>query len=314
MTRWLSGFLTMALLLVGVSTAHATIPKMHGWSLRFSDDFLGPAGRLPSRARWRFDIGHNYPAGPPKWGTGEIETYTDKPANVALDGAGHLRITPLRDHAGNWTSARIESTSDTLRPPKGGVLRIEARIQMPNVTGKAAEGYWPAFWALGRTYRRDGKWPQAGEFDIMENVNGLNSVWGILHCGVYPGGPCGEPSGLGRRSPCAPQTCQAAFHVYAFEWDNSVAPMELRWYVDGKLFDHVSQSQLPAATWKEITGQGGYFLLLNVAMGGGFSYTMAGGKPTPNAGTESGHSMWVDYVAVWTHNGKLVPATTASGH
>lgn len=281
-------------------STRAQMPRLPGWTLRFGDDFSGAAHAPPSHANWRFDLGHKYPSGPPNWGTGEMQSYTARPANIGQDGQGNLRITALRDAAGQWTSARIETRRDNFKPPKGGVLRIEARIQMPDVTGKAALGYWPAFWALGRDYRRDRPWPQVGEFDIMENVNGINSVWGILHCGVYPGGACGEPNGLGRRAACVVTTCQAAFHVYAFEWDASVAPGQLRWFVDGQMFDHVSESQLPAATWKEITGHGGFFLLLNVAMGGGFSFAMAGGTPTPTSETESGHSMLVDYVAVWT--------------
>lgn len=296
----LIGWLALALSFIGTPDARAAMPKPAGWTLRFGDDFVGAANAPPSHANWRFDLGHNYAMGPANWGTGEMQSYTAAPANIGLDGQGNLRITPLRGVDGQWTSARIETRRDNFRPPKGGVLRIEARIQMPNVGDKAALGYWPAFWALGQSYRHHRLWPQVGEFDIMENVNGINSVWGILHCGVYPGGPCGEPDGLGRRAECLITSCQAAFHVYAFEWDDSVAPMQLRWYVDGLLFDHVSQSQLPAVTWHEITGQGGYFLLLDVAMGGGFSFAMAGGKPTPVPETEPGHSMLVDYVAVWT--------------
>lgn len=61
----------------------------------------------------------------------------------------------------------------------GGVLAIESRIQMPNVTGDKALGYWPAFWALGSPYRGNWwNWPGIGELDIMENVNGMNRVWG----------------------------------------------------------------------------------------------------------------------------------------
>lgn len=33
-------------------------------------------------------------------------------------------------------------------------------------------------------------WPQVGELDIMENVNAVNKLYGTLHCGVNPGGPC----------------------------------------------------------------------------------------------------------------------------
>ncbi|MEP6899944.1 MAG: glycoside hydrolase family 16 protein [Rhodanobacter sp.] len=302
-TSWLAGLVIVVLSVTVIPAAQAVMPRYPGWALQFGDDFDGPSGQLPSAEKWRFDTGQNYPGGPPNWGTNEIQTYTRDPANISLDGTGNLQITPRRDPQGHWTSARIETGTDTFRAPAGGVMRIEARIRMPDVSGKVALGYWPAFWALGQSYRRIGNWPQAGEFDIMENVNGINSVWGILHCGVNPGGPCHETNGLGRRTACAPKACQAAFHTYTFEWDRSQTPGQLRWYVDRKLYAHVSQNQLPASTWKEVTGQGGYFLLLNVAMGGGFSYAMAGGTSTPVAATAPGHTMLVDYVAVWTRIG-----------
>ena len=117
-------------------------------------------------------------AGPPNWGTGEIQTYTNSASNVSLDGSGNLRITPIRNGSGQWTSARVETTRSNFKAPSGGVLRIEGRVQMPNVTGAQAAGYWPAFWALGAPFRGNyWNWPGIGEFDIMENVNGINSVW-----------------------------------------------------------------------------------------------------------------------------------------
>ena len=165
---------------------------------------------LPSAANWIIDTGHGYPGGPGNWGTGEIQNYTNSPNNLSLDGTGNLRITPRRDGAGNWTSARIETQRSNFKPPAGGVLAIEGRIQMPNVTGDAALGYWPAFWALGAPYRGNyWNWPGIGEFDIMENVNGINSVWGVLHCGVNPGGPCNETSGIANSRACPGATCQA---------------------------------------------------------------------------------------------------------
>ena len=113
-------------------------------------------------------------------------------------------------------------------------MHVESRVQMPNVTGTAALGYWPAFWMLGGPYRADRwSWPSIGEFDIMENVQGLNWSYGVLHCGTW-GGPCNEPEGLNNGgTPCQVTTCQAGFHVYAMEWDRSGASDELRWYVDG---------------------------------------------------------------------------------
>ena len=282
---------------------HAGIPAAPGWQQVFGDDFDGRAGQPPDRATWRFGLGHGYPGGPPDWGTHEVQRYTAEPANIGLDGRGHLRIAPRRDAAGQWTSARIETPRDDFRPPDGGVLRMEARLRMPDVEGEAALGYWPAFWALGESFRRLGEWPQSGEFDIMENVNGVNLVWGTLHCGVAPAGPCDEPDGMGQHMPCEGTPCQGGFHTYTFEWDRSTVLEALRWYLDGKLYGVITRDRLPPATWRQITGQRGYFLLLDVAMGGDFAYAISGGRDTPVAATEPGHAMVVDYVAVWTRSG-----------
>ncbi|NVI91415.1 carbohydrate-binding protein [Actinomadura sp. BRA 177] len=281
-------------------TADASVPPPpDGWSLVWSDDFNGSAGSLPSSANWIIDTGHSYPGGPGNWGTGEIQRYTADPANVSLDGGGNLRITPIKSGSGEWTSARIETQRTNFKPADGRVLRIEGRIQMPNVTGSPALGYWPAFWALGAPYRGNYQnWPAIGEFDIMENVNGLNSVWGVLHCGVNPGGDCQETNGIGANRACPGSSCQSAMHTYRFEWDRSVSPNQLRWYVDGQQFHSISQNQLSATTWSNMTGHAGYFLLLNVAMGGAFPNGVSG-QSTPTASTVSGRPMVVDYVAVW---------------
>ncbi|XVV05113.1 carbohydrate-binding protein [Actinosynnema sp. CA-248983] len=294
-------------------SADASVPPTPpGWTLQWSDDFTGAANTLPSGANWIFDLGHSYPGGPANWGTGEIQNYTNSTSNIRLDGNGNLRITALRDGAGNWTSARIETQRANFRPPAGGKLAIEGRIQMPNVTGSAALGYWPAFWALGSPYRGNyWNWPAIGEFDIMENVNGINSVWGVLHCGVNPGGPCNETNGLGASRACPGSTCQSAFHTYRFEWDESVSPKQFRWYVDGQQYHSVNQSQFDATTWNNMTGHAGYFILLNLAMGGAFPNGVAG-HGTPTAATVPGHSMVVDYVAVWTAGGGTTPPTTTT--
>ncbi|TDD22545.1 carbohydrate-binding protein [Kribbella turkmenica] len=290
--------------------AQASVPPPgDGWTAVWSDDFDGPGGTLPSSANWIIDTGHGYPGGPGNWGTGEIQNYTSSTNNLALDGTGNLRITPRRDAAGNWTSARIETQRADFKPPSGGVLAIESRLQMPNVTGTAALGYWPAFWALGAPYRGNyWNWPGIGEFDIMENVNGINSVWGVLHCGVNPGGPCNETSGLGASRVCPGASCQSAFHTYRFEWDTSISPNQLRWYVDGQQYHSVSQGQLPADTWTNMTSHAGYFILLNVAIGGAFPDALNG--PTPRPETVPGHPMIVDYVAVTAKGGGTTPPTT----
>jgi beta-glucanase (GH16 family) len=302
----------MALATAAISAVAAVPPTPGGWTLVWSDDFNGSAGSLPSASNWIIDTGHGYPGGPPNWGTGEIQNYTNSPSNVSHDGAGNLRITPLRDGAGNWTSSRIETQRADFKPADGRILRIEGRIQMPNVTGDAALGYWPAFWALGSPYRGNWwNWPGIGEFDVMENVNGINSVWAVLHCGVAPGGPCNENNGIGTSRACPGSTCQSAFHTYRFEWDRSISPNQLRWYVDGQQYHSVSQGQLPADTWANMTSHAGYFILLNVAMGGAFPDGVAG-RVTPVAATVPGRPMLVDYVAVWQSGTGAPPPTTTT--
>lgn len=302
-TPLIAAFLAMSVAVAGfvgltsAGTARGDVPPAPGWNLQWSDDFNGANGAPPSAADWQVDTGHGYPGGPGNWGTGEIQNYTANAQNLSLDGNGNLKITPLRDGAGNWTSARVETKRADFKAPAGGTLRIEGRIQMPNVTGAAAAGYWPAFWALGAPYRGNyWNWPAIGEFDIMENVNGINSVWAVLHCGVNPGGPCNETTGLGANRACPGSSCQSAFHTYRFEWDRSSSPNALRWYVDDQLYHTVTQAQLDATTWNNMTQHAGYFILLNVAIGGAFPDALGG--PTPTPATVPGRPMLVDYVGV----------------
>ncbi|WP_456786322.1 glycoside hydrolase family 16 protein [Cellulomonas sp. P5_C5] len=295
------------------ANANAAVPTTpSGWSLQWSDDFTGSAGQLPSSNNWLFTTGTQYSGGPANFGTGEIQTYTTSSQNIGLDGSGNLKITPVKASNGSWTSARIETKRTNFKPPSGGVLRIEGRIAMPDVTGASAAGYWPAFWALGSPYRGNyWNWPGIGELDIMENVNGLNQVWGTLHCGVNPGGPCNETNGLGATRSCPTTSCQGNFHTYAIEWDTSVSPQILRWYVDGQNFLNITQNQVGAQYWSDMTSHEGYFILLNVAMGGAFPNGVAGSS-TPTSSTVSGKPMLVDYVAVYTKGGGGNPTTTAT--
>ncbi|MFH0515872.1 glycoside hydrolase family 16 protein [Streptomyces sp. M41] len=286
---------------VAVPSASASAPTPpSGWTQVFLDDFDGAAGSGVNTSNWQYATGKGYPGGPANWGTGEIETMTNSTDNVALDGNGNLRITPRRDASGNWTSGRIETNRTDFQPPAGGKLRVEARIQVPNVTGAAAKGYWPAFWMLGGPYRGNyWNWPGVGELDIMENTQGMNTVFATMHCGTAPGGPCNENSGIGGNTTCSGTTCQAGFHTYRMEWDRSMSVEEIRFYLDGTHFHTVRANQVDATTWANATNHG-YFIILNVAMGGGFPDAFGGG---PDSGTQPGHAMVVDYVQAMTAGG-----------
>lgn len=304
-------FLLTAALLAAVLVAVAVVmwPKGNSgggpgkatppWHEIWRDDFNGPAGKSPDKATWIMEKGYRYPNGPDHWGTREIQHYNDLPEDVSTDGQGHLQITPHVDVHNTWESARIETRRNDFLAPAGGMLRAEARIQLPAVTGKDALGYWPAFWMLGAGIRENTTlWPSHGEFDILENVNGDQQVHGTLHCGVEKGGPCNEHNGLGGATSCPGAPCQGAFHTYAFEWDRSSSPEELRWYVDGMLYHTVRATAMDAKTWADAT-HGGMTVIFNVAIGGDFPDS-ASHQKTPTAATKSGRPMLVDYVSVST--------------
>ena len=291
----------------------ATTESAQPWRLVWSDEFTGPANSGVSTSEWIYDVGTQYPGGPPLWGTGEIETMTSSTDNVHLDGDGHLIIKPL--HTGTsptegWTSGRIE-TQQFFDAPPNGMLAIEASLQQPNVSGPAAAGYWSAFWMLGAAFRGNyWNWPGIGEVDIMEGVNGLSSTFATLHCGTAPGGPCNEFTGLssGQR-PCP--GCQTAFHLYRVELDRATSPLQIRWYLDGVNFFSVNSTLVDAETWSQATNHA-FFIILNVAIGGAFPAAFGGG---PTGSTVSGIPLIVDYVRVYKRSAEftddeLMPGAT----
>jgi beta-glucanase (GH16 family) len=285
---------------VAPSSGASIPPPPSGWNTVFSDDFTGAAGTGLNTADWLYDIGTGYPGGAANWGTGEVETMTDSTQNVYQDGNGNLVIKPLRDGSGHWTSGRVETQRTDFAAPAGGKLRMEASIQQPNVSGAAAAGYWPAFWALGAAARPVGatNWPGIGEIDVMEDINGRSSEFATLHCGTNPGGPCNETTGIGSgERACG--GCQTGFHQYAVEYDRSVSPEQLRYYLDGDNFFTINSNQVDATTWNNALHHG-FFMILNVAMGGGFPAAFGGG---PTGSTQPGVPMLVDYVRVLTSGG-----------
>lgn len=263
-----------------------------GFSLTWSDDFNGASGTGVPASGWKYDTGPGS-----SFGTGEIETMTDSTSNVYEDGAGHLVLKALHtgtDPRAGWTSGRIETQAATFGAPAGGVVRMESSIQQPNLNTINGAGYWPAFWMLGSGLRNGGSWPSIGEVDILEDINSRSSVFGTLHCGSNPGGPCNESTGIGSgEHACA--GCQTGYHDYAVEIDRSTFPEQIRWYLDGALYFTVKADQVDATTWSNAVDHP-FFIIYDLAMGGGFPDAFGGG---PTAATVSGGAMNIDWVAVY---------------
>ncbi len=274
------------------------------WRAIFSDHFAGRRGSGPG-PKWTYDIGTGYhgTSCPASWGTNEVESSTRSTANIRLDGHGHLVIRPVKA-SGSWTSGRIETVASNFAAPVGGELRITTSIDQP--APSKGRGYWPAFWMLGAGFRARGagtsgtmncaKWPSVGEIDIMEDVNALSQHSGTLHCGTAPGGPCNESTGLGSGlRPC--KGCQSGYHTYTVIVNRTNPGNEsITWYLDNRAYLTVTESQVGATAWKAAVDHG-FFLILDVAMGGAYPNAICD-CTTPTAATSSGAAMGVKYVTV----------------
>ena len=222
----------------------------------FSDEFNGPAGSQPDPARWGYDIGR-YGAN-----AGEMQYYTDRPANVSMDGRGDLRIVarPEPYHRALYTSGRIQ-TRNQFNPQYG---RIEARIKVP-----AGRGLLPAFWLLGSDVDEGTPWPQSGEIDAMEiRGNDPSIYYGTVH-----GPEVGDPSNdiPEQRTQSAPARFSDGFHVYGIEWRQNV----IQFLVDGVPVGSALTDSSYAALGGQWAFNKPFFLILNLAVGNGWT-----GRPT----------------------------------
>jgi beta-glucanase (GH16 family) len=271
-----------------------TVPAVPaGYTQVFLDNFGGAADSRPSELNWFYDIGTN-------WGNEEIDSSTDSTSNVYLDGQGDLVI-QANEKNGKWTSGRIESTRDDFIAPPGGKLEMTASIEQPDVAN--GTGYWPAFWALGSPERSGGEWPEIGELDMLEDVNGDNKVTQTIHDG-------GATKTTGLIS-CPAVGCQDGFNTYSVIIDRTNTNAEyLQFLLDGQVEKTITEAEVGTAVWKAAIDHA-FYIILNMAIGG--SYPDSDCECTsPTSSTTSGGSMKVAYAAVYEEGGNSTPATTAT--
>lgn len=236
-------------------------PSYSGYTLLWSDSFSGAGGASPSSSNWNIitgNLGVN----------GELETYTSSSANVQLSGGSTIQLVPWADSSvsGGWTSGRVESKY-TFTPAAGVITLAEADIRFGTNAIANKQGIWPAFWILGDSLRHGTGWPECGELDILETVDGLLTGYGTAHCDVNPGGICNEPNGRGGNIVIPDQS----WHTWRMTWDRTPSSWEsetITWYMDGKQFFQISGSTIgDSGVWATLCHDPLYFIL-NVAVGG----------------------------------------------
>ena len=246
---------------LGVGCARAEVTPVASGPVAI--DFNGPAGSPPDPGLWTIDAG---PSAEHGWERGSLQTYTNSPENVRLDGSGNLVLEARRSGAeagGAYTSGRIVTRGNLAF----GFGTIVARIKFPS-----GHGIWPAFWLLGSSIDDVG-WPWCGEIDVMELIGDAAKYHVALHApnaDINRTGPIADLSGgfhnywVTRK----PGSITIGVDQQALAWfDPASLPRDSQWVFDGPVF-----------------------LLLNVAVGGDW-------PGPPDTSTPFPAAMTVDWIS-----------------
>ncbi|MFF2480161.1 carbohydrate binding domain-containing protein [Paenibacillus sp. NPDC058071] len=258
------------------------------WKLVWSDEFDGSGTNLDTNGvnldKWGYQTGTGSQYGLDGWGNQEEQYY--RPENIKVED-GKLVITAKTDGYGGkpYTSGRLY-TEPTFTKTYG---KFEAKMSLPK-----GNGLWPAFWMMPASSEY-GVWASSGEIDIMEARGRLpQEVGGAIHYGrSWPGNKSTSESYHFDND-----TDITEEHVYGVEWE----PGELRWYVDGQLFqkinnwdstgaDKAAKYAYPAPFDKP------FYMILNLAVGGVFDNVQVDQSKLPA-------QMTVDYVRVYEPKGR----------
>lgn len=183
---------------------------------------------------------------------------------------------------------------------------VQSEFRVPDFSaGTAAgttDGYWPAFWMLGASYRADPKteWPWCGERDIFEGspFKGSNGI-----CAVH----FHDGNGKNRSITGSAYYAGGQYHTWALKVDRSpanTADHSLVWLLNGTPFKTISKGSLDSASWTAL-GAKSYYIILNLAIGARYGWPGVTEDMNftnwPSNDTVTGfvNSMRIKYVAVY---------------
>ncbi|KAH8887835.1 concanavalin A-like lectin/glucanase [Thozetella sp. PMI_491] len=261
------------------------VAQYGGFSVLWSDTFGGDAGSPPDGSLWTIAQSVHT--------NNELEVYTTSNNNLQISGGNTIQFIPRKSPSGQWTSARIE-TKASFTPQQGKIMMVESSLRFGDNGQGNKQGIWPAFWMLGDSIHHGTPWPQCGELDIMETVNGVATGYGTAHCGTASGGVCNEPYGKG----AAVGVPDNGFHTWTIkidrtngDWRNEI----ITWLMDGQVYHTLTGNDVgDEGVWGTLA-HSPLFILLNLAVGGDW-------PGSPNSATLDGYGsmMEVDYVSVYS--------------
>jgi beta-glucanase (GH16 family) len=235
------------------------------WEIVWQDEFNGSIS-----ADWTFDIGY----GSGGWGNDEWQYYT--PDNAIIGDSTLIIRATLEGTLGKRNDSIKSAKLKTQNRFSFTYGKIEARIKLPR-----GKGLWPAFWMLGTNITEVG-WPQCGEIDIMENVNGLSTIHGTAHW---------SENNTRKSYGCSVQNVDTdEFNVYAVIWDSNF----LRWELNG-----VEYCVLDITPQNLSAFHKDFYVILNLAVGGNW-------PGDPDESTPFPADMEIDYVRVYSLDGPQI--------
>lgn len=238
-------------------------PKGNFDVLIWADEFNQDGS--PCTVNWVYEVGNNY-----GWGNGESQYYKRNDEDNVIVENGALKITAIKEAYNGYSYTSTRMTTQTKFNFKYG--KIDVRAKLPK-----GAGTWPAIWMLGSNFSQVG-WPNCGEIDIMEHKG---SQLGTVHSSLHNGTSYGNTI---HTKKITIENADSEFHNYTALWSNE----KIEFSIDGSLFYSYQPEVKNSASWPY---DNDFFLILNIAMGGGF-----GGSIDPNF-TKS--SMEIDYIRIY---------------
>lgn len=211
----------------------------------------------------------------------EWQRYTDSEENAFIED-GKLVIQAIHvgdEHAPNqYTSARLNTAHKQFW--KYG--KIVSRMKLPR-----GNGIWPAFWTLGNNIDENGGdtlWPWCGEIDVWEMYGSIDN--GEVKANFHYADENDQHDQMGEVEFNLPagEEFHDDFHIFELEWTEE----EFIWSIDGQEYHRqsIAHEKYQEAFHHE------HFILLNIAVGGGYA-----GKPDDSTGFPQ--RMVIDWVRVY---------------
>eukprot|EP00045_Choanoeca_perplexa_P007538 m.69249 g.69249 ORF g.69249 m.69249 type:complete len:277 (-) comp14111_c0_seq1:2186-3016(-) len=239
--------LVIAVLCTVLASTLGSFCNQDGYSIVFEDDF---EGTMLNTTRWTTTLGFD-------GGQGRDAYLLNK--NAYLED-GNLVLRSMKDDYGfNYTSGAV-TTKDKFSFRHG---RVCFNAQLPGQPGKS-QGVWPAHWMMPNDASC---WPDHGEIDVLEMINGDGSAHGTFHWNRnFPGTNCtGDSGNTAVTGNTNVDNWHSSYHEYAAEWDES----SITFLVDGVAYANVTATSPgnPGGQHPQFPPNPMY-LILNTAIGG----------------------------------------------